>query len=259
MKGTNFFRIVYTLYAFTLFACFTLIAFPLVIIFSFFGRIAGGNAICSLAKLWGSCWYFLIGIRHHNIFESEYHPEGTYIFVSNHISYLDIPSIFMSVRKQTFRVLGKAEMNKIPVFGFIYRRGAVTVDRSSSAARARSVRELKKLLSRHISVFIFPEGTFNETGEPLKDFFDGAFRIAIQTQTPIKPILFLDNYTLMNYHSVLSARPGRSRTVFLEEISPEGYGLSDIGRFRKQVYDLMDRKLREYQASWIRHPQGEHS
>jgi 1-acyl-sn-glycerol-3-phosphate acyltransferase len=204
-----------------------------------------------MCRLWADCWYFLLGIRHENIFESPYNPSGTYVFVSNHISYLDIPCIFKAIRKQAFRVLGKADLKKVPVFGYIYSRGAVMVDRSSTSARAHSVRELKKLLTHHISVFIFPEGTFNETGNALKSFYDGAFRISIQTGTAIRPLLFLDNYDLMNYRSVLSLKPGKSRVIFLDEISPEGFTLTDINVFKDKVYREMDRKLREYNAAWI--------
>jgi 1-acyl-sn-glycerol-3-phosphate acyltransferase len=254
--GLSFIRIIYNLYALIWFVLFTLLVFPLVILFSFSGKIAGGNAICRLCRIWGDCWYFLIGIRHRNIFESRPDPEKTYVFVSNHISYLDIPGIFKSIRGRYFRVLAKAELSKVPVFGYIYRRGAVMVDRSSSSHRARSVRELKKLLAHRISIFIFPEGTFNETGHPLKSFYDGAFRISIQTQTPVKPLLFLDHYTLMNYHSLFSLRPGRSRTVFLDEISPAGYTLSDIRLFKEKVYHIMEQKLREYRASWINSREG---
>ncbi len=68
--------------------------------------------------------------------------------------------------------------------------------------------------------------------KPLKSFYDGAFRIAIETQTPIKPVLFLDNYDLMKYHrELLSLKHGRSRAVFLEEISPEGFSLKQISAF----------------------------
>src|SRR5450432_1648719 len=172
----------YTLYALFWFALFTLLAFPLVLIFSFFGKRRGGNMIWSMAKIWADCWYFLLGIRHENIFESPYDPDRNYIFLVNHISYMDIPAIFKAIRKQPFRVLGKEEIKKIPVFGFIYSRGAVMVDRSNTIRRAKSVRVLKSLLKHHISIGIFPEGTFNETGKALKSFYNGAFRIAIETQ-----------------------------------------------------------------------------
>jgi len=249
MKG--FLSKLYTIYALAWFIFFTLLAFPLVLIFSLFGRHQGGNLICSMAKIWADAWYFVLGIRHENIFESVYDPSRNYIFLFNHTSYMDIPCLFESIRKQPFRVLGKEEIKKIPVFGFIYSRGAVMVNRESTFRKANSVRELKKLLTRHVSIGIFPEGTFNATGQPLKSFYDGAFRISIETQTPVKPVLFLDNYSLMNPGSVFSLKNGRSRAVFLDEVSPEGYSLENISLFKKKVYDLMEAKLIHYCASWI--------
>src|SRR5450432_463015 len=249
MKG--FLSKIYTIYALFWFAFFTLLAFPLVIIFSFFGKRRGGNLICGMGWVWADCWYFLLGIRHENILESPYDPEQNYIFLVNHISYMDIPCLFKAIRKQPFRVLGKEEIKKIPVFGFIYSRGAVMVDRCSTQRRARSVRILKSLLKHHISICIFPEGTFNETGKPLKTFYDGAFRISVETQTSIKPVLFLDNYTIMNYHSLFSLKHAKSRAVFLEEISPEGYNLRQIPGFKQKVFELMESKLKSYQAAWI--------
>jgi 1-acyl-sn-glycerol-3-phosphate acyltransferase len=243
---------IYTIYALFWFVFFTLLAFPFVIVFSFFGKRRGGNLICSMARIWADCWYFLLGIRHENLYESPYDPAGNYIFLFNHISYMDIPSLFKAIRKQPFRVLGKEEIKKIPVFGFIYSRGAVMVDRGSTERRARSVRILKSLLKHHISIGIFPEGTFNETGKPLKSFYDGAFRIAIETQTPVKPVLFLDNYSLMDNHSLLSLKHGKSRAVFLEEISPEGYSLKQVSLFKQRVFDIMESKLKGYKASWIK-------
>lgn len=254
MKG--FFSKIYTLYALFWFVFFTLLAFPLVIIFSFFGKRRGGNLIWHMAKVWADIWYFLLGIRHQNIFESHYEPAGNYIFLANHISYMDIPCLFKAIRKQPFRMLGKEEIKKIPVFGFIYSRGAVMVDRGSAVRRAKSVRELKKMLKHHISIGIFPEGTFNETGKPLKHFFDGAFRIAIETQTPVKPILFLDNYSLLNHRSLLGLKHGKSRAVFLEEISPEGYSLKQISLYKQKVFHIMESKLKEYKASWIHSPEA---
>jgi 1-acyl-sn-glycerol-3-phosphate acyltransferase len=247
----SFLSKLYTIYALLWFAFFTILLFPLVLIFSFFGKRTGGNLICSMAKIWADVWYFLLGIRHENIFESAYDPSRNYVFLFNHISYMDIPCLFKAIRKQPFRVLGKEEIKKIPVFGFIYSRGAVMVDRGDTNRRAKSVRILKSLLKHHISIGIFPEGTFNETGKPLKSFYDGAFRIAIETQTPVKPVLFLDNYSLLNYHELLSLKHGKSRAVFLEEISPEGYSLRQISLFKQKVYDIMEAKLKEYHASWI--------
>ena len=138
----------------------------------------------------------------------------------------------------------------MPVFGFIYRNAIVTVDRSSPQNRANSIRVLKSLIRKGISVMVFPEGTFNMGTTPLKDFFDGAFRVAIETQTPVKPVLFLDAYRRMPYQSLFLMTPGRSRIVYLEEIPVEGYTVADASRLKNEVYSIMQEKLISYGAAW---------
>lgn len=227
-----------------------LLVIPAVIIASFFGKVRGGNFIYRLCSLWTDVWFFVIGIRHRNIYEHPHDKSRQYIFIANHISYLDAPVIVKAIH-QRVRALGKAEVGKVPVFGFIYRNAVVTVDRSSPAHRANSVRILKSVIRKGISIFIFPEGTFNETGKPMKEMYDGAFRIAIETQTPIKPILFLDTWKRMHYSTPFSLNPGRSRVVFLQEIPVEGLTNKDVEMLKKKVQQLMEEKLIEYKAGWI--------
>jgi 1-acyl-sn-glycerol-3-phosphate acyltransferase len=191
------------------------------------------------------------GIRHRNIFESPHDKNKQYVFIFNHISYMDIPIIMKTIRKQPFRILGKSEMAKIPVFGFLYQHAVVMVDRSNAVKRAESVAKLKAFIRKGISVVIAPEGTFNMTANPLKEFYDGAFKIAIETQTPIKPILFLDTFHRMHYKSIFTLSPGRSRAIYLEEISVEGLTMDELPLLKKKVYDLMESKLITYQVSWI--------
>lgn len=248
------FRMVYCIYATVLFVILMICVTPFVLAGSFFGKIRGGNFIYEVCGVWADVWYFLIGIRHRNIYEEKHDRSHQYIFVANHISYLDAPEIVKSI-KQPVRVLGKVEYSNIPIFGYIYRNAIVTVDRSSPGNRANSVRVLKSVLRRGISIFIFPEGTFNETHQPLKEFYNGAFRIAIETQTPIKPILFLHAYDRMNYESVLSLNPGKSVTVFLKEVPVKGLTMRDLPMLKQQVYDIMEEKLLHYRAKWIKHPE----
>ena len=89
------------------------------------------------------------------------------------------------------------------------------------------------------------------TDQPLIDFYDGAFRLAIETQTPIKPMLFLDAVDRLHWRSIFAMTPGKLRTVYLEEISPEGFTPFDVSKLKQQVYDLMEVKLKEYKASWV--------
>src|SRR6187431_1246498 len=194
---------VYSIYALLLFIGIMLLLFPFILIASLFGNVTGGNIIYRLCMLWGDIWFPLIFIYHRNYHEQPLDKNKQYIFVGNHISFLDAPLIVKTIRRP-IRALGKTEIGKVPVFGFIYKYAVVRVDRSSADNRAKSVRNMKSILKKGISIVVFPEGTFNMTGRPLKDFYDGAFRVAIDAQMPIKPFLFPDTYDRMNYHSILS-------------------------------------------------------
>ncbi len=236
------FQLLYCLYAFALFIGIMLLIFPLAIIASFFGKIKGGNTIIRLCMLWADLWFPLIFIFHKKIHRSPFDRTKPYIFVSNHASYLDA-AILVKAFRQPFRPLGKVEMARIPIFGFIYRNAIVTVDRTDSVKRAGSVRILKSILKRGISIMVFPEGTFNMTDKPLKTFFDGAFRIAIETQTPIKPVLFLDAKKRMHSNSVFTLNPGPSRLLYLEEVPVDGLTLKDVNALKERVHLLMEQAL----------------
>jgi 1-acyl-sn-glycerol-3-phosphate acyltransferase len=242
---------IYCIYALILFIGIMLLFFPFVLLSALFGRITGGNMIYRICMLWADVWFFLVGIWHRNIYEQRMNTNQQYIFVANHISYLDATIIVKAFRRP-IRALGKAEISKVPVFGFIYKYAVVMVDRSNAENRAKSVRNMKSILKKGISIFVFPEGTFNLTGNPLKEFYDGAFRVALETQTPIKPVIYPDAYDRMNYTSIFSLTPGKNRAIFLEEIPVNGLTLADLPPVKQKVYELMDKKLREYRASWIR-------
>ena len=242
------FQWVYCVYAFILFVTIMLVLFPFVIIASFFGRIRGGNVIFKLCRVWADLWFTLIFIFPRRSFEVPHDRSKPYIFVINHSSLLDaalLPKAF----RQRVRPLGKVEMSKIPVFGFIYRKAIVTVDRNDATNRAQSIRILKSIIGKGISVLVFPEGTYNETELPLKDFYNGAFRVAIETQTPVKPVLFLDTYNRMNHQKVFSLNPGKCRIIFLDEIPVVGLKLGDTEDLKWKVYEIMERKLVEYRVS----------
>lgn len=242
-------KFIYSVYALITFVAIMLLIFPFVIISSFFGRIKGGNMVMRCCMVWADIWFLVIFIWHKKIFEVRHDKKRPYIFVTNHISYLDSAMIPKAYR-QPIRPLGKVEMSKVPVFGFIYRNAIVTVDRSSTSNRANSVRLLKSIISKGISVLVFPEGTFNMGTTPLKEFYDGAFRLAIETQTPIKPVLYLDAYRRMPYESLFKMTPGRSRILYLEEISVTGYSIDNLDKLKEEVYAIMEKKLIEYDGGW---------
>jgi 1-acyl-sn-glycerol-3-phosphate acyltransferase len=244
------FQWLYCMYALILFVAIMILIFPFVIIASFFGHIRGGNLIWRLCMLWGDIWFPLILVWTKRIYETPHDKSKPYIFVSNHISFIDA-AYLVKVFRQPVRPLAKIEMTKIPVFGFIYKNAVVTVDRTNSQNRSQSIRILKSIIKKGISVLVFPEGTFNMTNEPLKEFYDGAFRVAIETQTPIKPVLFLDTYNRMHYKTVFSLTPGKCRAVYLEEIPVNGLTIADTYKLKEKVFAIMENKLKEYHVAWL--------
>lgn len=244
------FQWLYCIYALLVFVAIMLLIFPFVVAASFLGRIRGGNIIFKLCSLWADLWFLFIFIYTKRIYEVPHDRSKQYVFVSNHISYLD-SAVLVKAFRQPVRALGKSEMSTVPIFGFIYKNAIVTVNRVNAEERAKSIRILKSIIKKGISIMVFPEGTFNETGKPLKEFYDGAFRIALEMQTPIKPVLFLDTYDRMHYRSFFSLTPGRCRIVYMDEISVEGYTSSDIAQLKQKVFDAMEAKLLEYKGTWI--------
>ncbi len=203
-----------------------------------------------LFRIFGGWWFKMIGIHQQYIYESTPSPDQQYIFIANHIAYVDAVIVILSVR-HFFRPIGKAELLKVPIFGFIYKFCVVTVNRSSAEDRARSLDDLRKVLSKGISIVVFPEGTFNMADAPLKELYDGAFKLAIETGKPIQPILFLDAYDRMHYRHFFTLTPGKSRSVYLDPILPTDFPDADFKALKQIVADKMSQKLLEYKASWI--------
>jgi len=173
---------------------------------------------------------------------------GRYIVVANHISYIDAANLF-SARPDYFHALGKIEMSTIPLFGFLYRQVVILVDRSSTESRSKSMLSMRHFLNESGNIFIFPEGTFNETGQPLKEFYDGAFRLAISTQTAILPLIFPDAKDRLPYKGWWTIWPGKNRAIYLDPVNVAGLTLDDVPKLKQQVYSLMEAALVKHTSS----------
>lgn len=92
-------------------------------------------------------------------------------------------------------------------------------------------------------ITIFPEGTFNENDTPLKEFFDGAFRLAINTQVPVLPLLLPDTVNRWHYSGWYKLWPGRNRAIFMEPIPTTGMTIEDLPTLKEQVHRLMSDAL----------------
>jgi 1-acyl-sn-glycerol-3-phosphate acyltransferase len=149
--------------------------------------------------------------------------------------------------RQSVRILGRHDLAKIPVFGIVYRAAVILVNRNSNYNKAKCLLLMKKELDAGSSVLLFPEGSFNETDKTLKFFYDGAFSLSLKTGIPIKPIIFPDTIKRLHYKSILSFTPGISRSVYLEETSPDTFLPNDVQSYRQKVFEQMWNALVQYQ------------
>ena len=166
-----------------------------------------------------------------------------YIYVCNHNSYYDTVLFVIAVRHGV-KVLGKVEITKVPFFGWIYKQVCVVIDRKSPESRVRSIARLKEQLAENISIFVFPEGTMNKTPDALQPFYDGAFRIAIETQTPILPLVIHGTRKCLPRVAPWTGGPGIVDGQFLSPVSVEGLTDADIPTLKQKVWDLMNEELR---------------
>ena len=163
--------------------------------------------------------------------------DKSYVYVSNHTSFLDLPGLRLLIPTE-FRPIAKKELLKIPVFGLIVRGATVVVDRSSAQSRKGSIEKIREVLSHGISTLIFAEGTQNRSKEILQPFKDGAFRIAIDTQLSIVPLMIIGAGKLMP-PGTIDLRPGKIKIIVGKEIEVAGKTLDDTQALKQQTYQEM--------------------
>lgn len=213
-------RWIYSLYTAVLFILLMLF-FGLFIVVPLLVSPRGGKVSFVFIRLWAGIWSFLVGIRYEIHGKEHIDPKQAYIYIFNHRSFIDAPIIPMAIHQEV-RAIGKKELSKIPVFGFVVSRVAIWVDRKDTASRKASVDRLMQILHRGISIVVAPEGTRNDTGQTLLPFEKGAFRIAVETGTPIMPMAVIGADHIMKRGSML-LRPGKVHIYFSAAIDPRPF------------------------------------
>ncbi|MBA3323266.1 MAG: 1-acyl-sn-glycerol-3-phosphate acyltransferase [Pyrinomonadaceae bacterium] len=147
-------------------------------------------------------------------------PKQTYIFISNHRSYLDTATLFYHLGRR-IGIPAKKELLKVPILG--YGMGYVNImaiDRSSRERAATTVRAATERIRSGVSFGIFAEGTRARPGQ-LLPFKKGAFYMAVETGVPVVPVAMKNTDWLMGKGTGI-ARPGTIEMVILPPIETRG-------------------------------------
>ena len=197
-----------------------------------------------IARLWSKI--ILIGMGfNYSIEGDEVFEDGkSYMLVANHTSMTDIMLMLIAVKNHPFVFVGKKELAKIPIFGFIYKRVCILVDRSNSKSRYQVFERAQKRIHQGLSICIFPEGGVPEEHVVLDEFKDGAFRIAIEHGLPIVPMVFFDNKKRFSY-TFFSGSPGKMRAKIYPIIETKGKTLEDKNALKQQVREIILQPLLE--------------
>jgi len=161
----------------------------------------------------------------------------SFMLIANHSSYIDV-MVILRLRKTPFVFVGKKELVNIPIFGFLYKRAAIMVDRSSSKSRFGVYGRAQKVIAKGYSVCIFPETDYIDESIVLNPFKQGAFKLAIEHELPILPMAFLDCKRKFPWHTS-HGFPGDLRAKALEIIPTSNLKETDIPNLQEKAYQII--------------------
>jgi 1-acyl-sn-glycerol-3-phosphate acyltransferase len=189
-----------------------------------------------ISRVWMGFFFLSTGLRLTIRGRENFKPGQQYIITCNHRSLMDVPITSPGIPGAN-KTIAKSEMAKIPLFNVIYKRGSVLVDRKSDASRKESYRTMRWVLENGMHMCIYPEGTRNKSGKPLKEFHDGAFRLAADSGKPIMPTVILGTDKVLPNDKSFWFWPGRMEMHFLApvEMTPE----DNASTLKQKVYRIM--------------------
>lgn len=143
--------------------------------------------------------------------------------------------------------MGKNSMEKIPLFGYMYKRMHITVDRQNLKSRYKALNEAAEALEEGKSLTIFPEGgIFTKEPPQLVPFKDGAFRLAIEKQVPIVPVTLPYNWIILpdDGNLLIDKKDRRVKAIFHEPIETKGMVIKDIQKLKEHTFSIIEKELK---------------
>lgn len=196
---------------------------------------AGQRVFINIARLWMRIWLPIAGCSIRIKGKENFKKGETYVVTCNHNSFMDIPLSCPFIPGPN-KTIAKKSFTRVPLFGFYYMKGSVIVDRNNEKSRKESVQKMKKVIANHMHMSIYPEGTRNRTSEPLKKFYDGAFRLSVDTGASVIPAVIFNTKRVLPPGKGFYFWPGRIEMHFLAPVSSTGLTVTEL---RDKVFEIM--------------------
>jgi len=182
---------------------------------------AGGDTTHKIARIWAKCILALSNIKVSVKGLSNLKPGRSYIYMANHMSNFDIP-VLQAYLPVQFRWLAKAELYRIPLFGYAMKRaGYISIDRSDRKSAIESLKNAVNVIRDGVSIVIFPEGTRSNTNN-IQPFKKGGFFLAVDSGVPIIPVIIHGTGRIMPKKKML-IKPGHVTLEIKKPINSSDY------------------------------------
>lgn len=231
----NIFARIWALWAMICFVLsFLLLFIPSMFAYLFKNEVKGQHYFIGVSRIWMKVWLNLVACPVKVYGREHFAADKNYVVTFNHNALLDVPlsAPFVPGANKT---IAKSSFAKVPLFGLFYKRGSILVDRKNESSRVKSFEAMKRVLKKGMHMCIYPEGTRNRTNKPLKEFYDGAFKLAVETQTAVVPCIITGTRRAMPANKTFYLLPTKLNMYFLEPIAAGTHPKL----LKQQVYDLM--------------------
>ncbi|OSZ79908.1 1-acyl-sn-glycerol-3-phosphate acyltransferase [Chitinophagaceae bacterium IBVUCB2] len=187
----------------------------------------GSDIFIKMSRVWMRVWLTLVACPLKVKGRENFAPGKAYIVTCNHNSLLDIPLSCPFIPGPN-KTIAKTSFTKVPLFGWFYRKGSVLVDRKSEISRRKSFEEMKRVLAMGMHMSIYPEGTRNRTKEPLKKFYDGAFKLATTTGNAVIPAVIFNTKKALPVNKSFYFIPHKLEIHFLAPIETSNLSSEEL-------------------------------
>jgi 1-acyl-sn-glycerol-3-phosphate acyltransferase len=233
---------VYTAYGLVIFSLLFALFLPLLAIPMIFPSQYKWIGIAN--RWWARLLFTFIGIPFKNEYRGSMKNHQPYVYAANHFSFIDIPVMGLNHYNAIF--VGKSELQTIPVFGYMFRKLHITVDRGSLKSRYNTMKQSLEAIDKGKSLTIFAEGGIYIEKDPvLQRFKDGPFRIAIEKQIPLVPVTIPYNWIILPPDKFL-LRWHPVKAVYHEPIETVGMTLEDLDELKQRTFNIIHDELQQH-------------